>query len=77
MFTVKGMNAAIAREFIRLSAATAVSVSKRIMKALRFPWAASMPSSSPATKGSSHGAREQGKYANEFYTTVKTTYTIA
>ena len=28
-------------------------------------------------KGSSHGAREQGKYANEFYTTVKTTYTIA
>jgi acyl-CoA reductase-like NAD-dependent aldehyde dehydrogenase len=28
-------------------------------------------------KGSSHGSREQGKYANESYTTVKTTYTMA
>ena len=28
-------------------------------------------------KGSSHGPREQGKYANEFYTTVKTAYTLA
>ncbi|MEM9303700.1 MAG: aldehyde dehydrogenase family protein [Pseudomonadota bacterium] len=26
------------------------------------------------TKGSSYGQREQGRYANEFYTTVKTTY---
>ena len=26
-------------------------------------------------KGSSYGSREQGKYAVEFYTTVKTTYT--
>ncbi|MFD1328898.1 aldehyde dehydrogenase family protein [Mycoplana ramosa] len=28
-------------------------------------------------KGSSHGPREQGRYANEFYTTVKTAYTLA
>ncbi|MFT4158945.1 aldehyde dehydrogenase family protein [Shinella sp.] len=28
-------------------------------------------------KGSSYGSREQGKYANEFYTTVKTAYTLA
>jgi len=28
-------------------------------------------------KGSSHGAREQGRYAAEFYTTVKTAYTQA
>ncbi|WP_037469619.1 aldehyde dehydrogenase family protein [Sinorhizobium fredii] len=28
-------------------------------------------------KGSSHGPREQGKYAAEFYTTVKTAYTLA
>ena len=28
-------------------------------------------------KGSSHGSREQGKYASEFYTTVKTAYTMA
>ncbi|MCD2184223.1 aldehyde dehydrogenase family protein [Rhizobium sp. GN54] len=28
-------------------------------------------------KGSSYGPREQGKYANEFYTTVKTAYTLA
>jgi alpha-ketoglutaric semialdehyde dehydrogenase len=28
-------------------------------------------------KGSSHGPREQGKYASEFYTTVKTAYTLA
>jgi aldehyde dehydrogenase (NAD+) len=27
-------------------------------------------------KGSSYGAREQGRYAIEFYTTVKTTYTL-
>ena len=27
-------------------------------------------------KGSSYGAREQGRYAVEFYTTVKTTYTL-
>jgi acyl-CoA reductase-like NAD-dependent aldehyde dehydrogenase len=26
-------------------------------------------------KGSSYGAREQGSYAREFYTTVKTAYT--
>ena len=26
-------------------------------------------------KGSSHGPREQGRYAAEFYTTVKTAYT--
>ena len=26
-------------------------------------------------KGSSYGAREQGAYAREFYTTVKTAYT--
>jgi acyl-CoA reductase-like NAD-dependent aldehyde dehydrogenase len=26
-------------------------------------------------KGSSHGAREQGSYAREFYTAVKTCYT--
>jgi alpha-ketoglutaric semialdehyde dehydrogenase len=26
-------------------------------------------------KGSSYGPREQGKYAAEFYTTVKTSYT--
>ena len=26
------------------------------------------------TKGSSYGPREQGRYAREFYTTVKTTY---
>jgi aldehyde dehydrogenase (NAD+) len=26
------------------------------------------------TKGSSYGAREQGSYAREFYTTVKTAY---
>lgn len=29
------------------------------------------------TKGSSYGAREQGSYAKEFYTTVKTAYTSA
>jgi acyl-CoA reductase-like NAD-dependent aldehyde dehydrogenase len=29
------------------------------------------------TKGSSYGAREQGRYAQEFYTTVKTSYTLA
>lgn len=29
------------------------------------------------TKGSSYGAREQGSYAREFYTTVKTAYTLA
>jgi aldehyde dehydrogenase (NAD+) len=29
------------------------------------------------TKGSSYGAREQGSYAKEFYTTVKTAYTMA
>jgi aldehyde dehydrogenase (NAD+) len=29
------------------------------------------------TKGSSHGSREQGKYAAEFYTTVKTAYVLA
>ncbi len=29
------------------------------------------------TKGSSFGAREQGRYAAEFYTTVKTGYTLA
>jgi acyl-CoA reductase-like NAD-dependent aldehyde dehydrogenase len=28
------------------------------------------------TKGSSFGAREQGSYAAEFYTTVKTAYTL-
>ncbi|MBH2010135.1 MAG: aldehyde dehydrogenase family protein [Xanthomonadaceae bacterium] len=28
-------------------------------------------------KGSSHGPREQGKYAQEFFTTVKTAYTLA
>jgi len=28
-------------------------------------------------KGSSHGSREQGRYANEVYTTVKTAYTLA
>ncbi|WP_156400726.1 aldehyde dehydrogenase family protein, partial [Ensifer sp. Root1312] len=28
-------------------------------------------------KGSSHGAREQGRYAAEFYTTVKTAYALA
>ncbi len=28
-------------------------------------------------KGSSYGPREQGRYANEFYTTVKTAYTMA
>jgi acyl-CoA reductase-like NAD-dependent aldehyde dehydrogenase len=28
-------------------------------------------------KGSSHGPREQGRYAAEFYTTVKTAYTFA
>ena len=27
------------------------------------------------TKGSSYGPREQGTYAREFYTTVKTAYT--
>ena len=27
-------------------------------------------------KGSSYGAREQGRYAVEFYTTVKTAYTL-
>jgi acyl-CoA reductase-like NAD-dependent aldehyde dehydrogenase len=29
------------------------------------------------TKGSSYGSREQGSYAREFYTTVKTAYTAA
>ncbi len=29
------------------------------------------------TKGSSYGSREQGSYAREFYTTVKTAYTFA
>ncbi len=29
------------------------------------------------TKGSSYGSREQGSYAKEFYTTVKTAYTLA
>ncbi|MEL7187022.1 MAG: aldehyde dehydrogenase family protein [Pseudomonadota bacterium] len=29
------------------------------------------------TKSSSYGAREQGEYAKEFYTTVKTAYTLA
>ena len=29
------------------------------------------------TKASSYGAREQGEYAKEFYTTVKTAYTLA
>lgn len=29
------------------------------------------------TKGSSYGSREQGQYAKEFYTTVKTAYTMA
>jgi aldehyde dehydrogenase (NAD+) len=28
-------------------------------------------------KGSSYGPREQGRYAAEFYTTVKTAYTLA
>jgi aldehyde dehydrogenase (NAD+) len=28
-------------------------------------------------KGSSYGSREQGRYAAEFYTTVKTAYTLA
>ena len=28
-------------------------------------------------KGSSFGPREQGRYAREFYTTVKTSYTLA
>ena len=28
-------------------------------------------------KGSSYGSREQGKYAQEFFTTVKTSYTLA
>ena len=28
-------------------------------------------------KGSSYGSREQGAYAKEFYTTVKTAYTLA
>ena len=28
-------------------------------------------------KASSHGPREQGRYAAEFYTTVKTAYTLA
>ncbi|GAO73161.1 aldehyde dehydrogenase [Comamonas sp. E6] len=28
-------------------------------------------------KGSSYGPREQGRYAQEFYTTVKTAYTLA
>ena len=28
------------------------------------------------TKGSSYRAREQGSYAAEFYTTVKTSYTL-
>jgi len=28
-------------------------------------------------KGSSYGPREQGRYAVEFYTTVKTAYTLA
>ena len=28
-------------------------------------------------KGSSYGPREQGAYAREFYTTVKTSYTLA
>ena len=28
-------------------------------------------------KGSSYGSREQGKYAAEFFTTVKTAYTLA
>ncbi|TIW68786.1 MAG: aldehyde dehydrogenase family protein, partial [Mesorhizobium sp.] len=28
-------------------------------------------------KGSSYGPREQGRYAMEFYTTVKTAYTFA
>jgi aldehyde dehydrogenase (NAD+) len=27
-------------------------------------------------KGSSYGAREQGRYAQEFFTTVKTAYTL-
>ena len=27
-------------------------------------------------KGSSYGPREQGRYAQEFYTTVKTAYTF-
>ncbi|MEL6679574.1 MAG: aldehyde dehydrogenase, partial [Pseudomonadota bacterium] len=27
------------------------------------------------TKASSHGTREQGSYAREFFTTVKTSYT--
>ncbi len=29
------------------------------------------------TKGSSFGSREQGRYAAEFYTTVKTAYTLS
>ena len=29
------------------------------------------------SKGSSFGPREQGRYAAEFYTTVKTAYTAA
>ena len=28
-------------------------------------------------KGSSHGSREQGRYASEFYTTVRTSYCLA
>jgi len=28
-------------------------------------------------KGSSYGSREQGRYAVEFYTTVKTAYVLA
>jgi len=28
-------------------------------------------------KGSGYGPREQGRYAQEFYTTVKTAYTLA
>ncbi len=27
-------------------------------------------------KGSSHGSREQGRYAAEFYTTLKTAYAL-
>jgi aldehyde dehydrogenase (NAD+) len=29
------------------------------------------------TKGSSHGPREQGRHAAEFFTTIKTSYSFA
>lgn len=63
-------NLRFAREFRRRSAAGMVMVNLPTAGVdYHVPFGGS--------KGSSHGAREQGSYAAEFYTSVKTAYTHA